>query len=275
MKPAPKRTARPAGAARAGAPLPDPIKRHHEDSDALCRYMRERTGPTVFLAFSRGKDAVGAWLQLRRYFENIIPVHQDSVPGGMPIENEMIPYYEGFFDTKIERFTHWGHWKWLTYGVFATPEMTARLDPVRDAIWLACRANMYGRVYTGLRKKHGCPDAWVATGVRASDSQRRALSIRVNGPVTPRLKDGDSTFLPVFDWSVERLDDEITEAGVKLPRDYDLFGCTFDGIDVKWSIPIRKHCPEDWAELLKWHPLLPAVLVRLENNQSFHAAGPR
>ncbi len=48
------------------------------DSDTLCRQMAEETGGICFPSFSRGKDSIAAWLQLRRYFDRIIP----SQPGG-------------------------------------------------------------------------------------------------------------------------------------------------------------------------------------------------
>lgn len=225
--------------------------------------MRQKTGPTVLLGFSRGKDAVGAWLQLRRHFEHIIPICRVSVPGGLPLERELLSYYEDFFGAKLEIQTHPTFWQWLHDDLYASPGLTKNIvAPLRNRLaqlGYLCDNDSYA---DAVRRKYGVEDAWFATGVRAADSARRGFTIRKHGPVTPKKR----IFLPVYDWNVERLDQEITEAKVALPVDYELFGCSMDGLDYKWAGPLAEHRPEDWAELVRWFPLLPAVLHRHRQN---------
>ena len=49
---------------------PEP-RRQFADSDDVCRYVAGLSGGRVLLSFSGGKDAVGAYLQLRRHFADI------------------------------------------------------------------------------------------------------------------------------------------------------------------------------------------------------------
>lgn len=246
-----------------GAAVPEHWERHHADGDALCRYVRERTGDTVILAFSRGKDAIGAWIQLRRHFERIIPVYRLSVPGGTPLERESLGYYEQFFGAKIHTHTFSQFYYDLFTSTFQTPACTdSFVDAHEDAIWLAQEAHQKERMLDALRNEYGCPGAFVATGVKACDSYRRRMTVEKHGSLNAK----DRSFMPVFDWSNDRLADEIDAAGVALPQDYALFGCTLDGISEKWLAGLHEHRPEDFETYCKFYPFAPAILVRHLNN---------
>ena len=42
---------------------------------------------------------------------------------------------------------------------------------------------------------------------------------------------------------------------IKLPIDYQWFGRSFDGIDMRFLGPLREHSPKDYQTLLDWFPL--------------------
>ena len=75
------------------------------DSDECCQAVRRKIGGTALLAFSRGKDAIATWLQLRRYFEDIRPIWFYLVPG-LEFEDESIDYFERKFQTPIRKLPH-------------------------------------------------------------------------------------------------------------------------------------------------------------------------
>jgi hypothetical protein len=54
---------------------------HFQDSPSLNRHIAENGNKTCILSFSCGKDAIAAWLELKRYFDNIVPVYMNLVPG--------------------------------------------------------------------------------------------------------------------------------------------------------------------------------------------------
>ena len=51
-----------------------------------------------------------------------------------------------------------------------------------------------------------------------------------------------------MDWSKDRLISEFERSGVKLPVDYDLFGRSFDGIDLQFVVPLKERAPPTIAE---------------------------
>lgn len=71
------------------------------DGDAVCKFVRAEHGPTALLAFSRGKDSIAAWLTLRKYFDNVVPLFWYLVPD-LEFELESLDYFERFFGTKIQ-----------------------------------------------------------------------------------------------------------------------------------------------------------------------------
>ena len=96
-------------------------------SDELCRAVAARTGGTCLLAFSRGKDSVGAWLQCRRYFTRIIPFHCYLVPG-LAFERASLAYYAEWFGTPILEIPHPSVSRFLVWQVFASPADNRRWD---------------------------------------------------------------------------------------------------------------------------------------------------
>lgn len=228
------------------------LRKHFEDSDDLCRYIRSISGPQVLLSFSRGKDAIACWLQLRDHFEEVVPYYLYSVPG-MRFVEESLSYYEDFFKTKILRLPHPSFYGMLNDHIAVSPERIglAKAVRLRDD-----RVYDYAAAERAVRAWRGLDTAWAAVGVREVDSISRRLSIATHGPLEHKRR----SFYPVYDWSAAKLRERMARSGVKLPVDYRLFGRSWDGLQWDFLEPIRREFPEDYQRILDWFPMADAVL---------------
>ena len=215
---------------------------------------RQMGGDRLMLAFSRGKDSISTWLELRDYFE-IIPYYCYMIPGGTSFERDSLDYYEQFFGTKIYRFLHPLFWRNLNSFHFQPPQRAATI--------IGCGVPDYD--YEGLVDDLGAmlgiARPYVAFGYRADDSPRRRLLVLREGPM------GSTSycyFWPIWDWNLERVANRLKAAGVKLPIDYQVFGWTLTATDYQYAHAIRDHFPEDWERMKFWYPLIEAEMFRHE-----------
>jgi hypothetical protein len=228
--------------------------RHFKDSDDLCRHVAKLSDRRVLLSFSAGKDALGAYLQLRRHFDQVELLYMYLIPGLSFVE-QALAYYEKKFGQRIARHPHPSLYRWLNEGLYQTPERYAVIDALKLPNF------DYDECFAWHRDDLGWGDeVFTATGVRAADSLNRRTSIKTHGPVN--LARGQ--FYPVYDWSKARLLDEIKKADLKLSREYRLFGRSFDGIDYRFIRPVRDHYPADYEKIREWFPLIDAELYRYE-----------
>jgi hypothetical protein len=65
-------------------------------SAKLCEEIRRITGDEVILMFSRGKDSICSYYQLKKYFSKIHLVYKYKVPG-LQFVAESIAYFEDKF----------------------------------------------------------------------------------------------------------------------------------------------------------------------------------
>lgn len=225
-----------------------------EASRRLCKAIAAQSGGVCFLGFSRGKDAIVAWLWLREYFARIIPFHVTMAPGLSFIE-ESFAYYESRFATKIERFCD---------GVLVDSVDRCVYQPIEDVEAIdamALRKYDNHAIVAALRTKHGLPDAWCAYGINASDSLTRRIYVNKYEGRIERWK----SFYPCFDWKRAEILAALEESGIKLPRDYLLYNRSFSGLPEAATIEnMRKLMPGDYARLRDCYPLLDAVLARNE-----------
>jgi hypothetical protein len=215
--------------------------------------MREQTD-TILLAFSSGKDSVGAWLECRKYFPRIIPFHMYVVPELEFIEDNL-RYYEKFFETRIHRIPHPSLYRMLRECVFQPPPNW----PVIQA------ANLprfdYFDSETFLREELGLPDSvYVATGVRSADSLQRRLAIEKAGSINHKLR----KFYPIHDWKKADLIREFQTAGIQLPSDYAVWPRSLDGVQYQYLAGMKEHFPRDYARVLEYFPLAGIELQRRE-----------
>ena len=107
------------------------------DSDALCREIAKASGGVCLLSFSRGKDALAAWLNLSRFFRRIIPFTCAGIPH-VGFADEYLAYCERIFGTHIIR-NHLGLPRaWTAYGLNASDSLD-RMITVRQ-----CKGRYYG-----------------------------------------------------------------------------------------------------------------------------------
>jgi hypothetical protein len=229
-------------------------RRQFTDSVDLCRYVSALSGGRVILSFSCGKDALGAYLQLRRHFADIHLLYLYLVPGLSFVE-EALAYYERQFGRRICRLPHPSLYRMLNEGLYQTPD---RYEVIRN---LGLPDFDYDDCYRVYREDHGLPDAvFAASGVRAADSPDRRTAIARHGPINLKRR----TFFPVYDWNKARLLDEIKASGSKLSPEYRLFGRSFDGIDYRFIKPIREHSAADYERIKQFFPLIDVELYRYE-----------
>lgn len=221
--------------------------------DETIRVIRARQAQTL-LAFSLGKDAVAAWLRIRGHFDRVIPVYMYLIPG-LEFVQESIDYYERYFGERIIQMPHPSLHRWLNSHIFRPPEQCVVAEQAGIPV------HTYEDVFAAVRQDHGLdPNMLYATGVRAADSPLRLVSIKTHGPInTNGLK-----YHPVWDWKKADLLREFQAAGVKLAPDYRVFGRTFDGLDVRFLGPMKKHFPRDYDRVLEMFPLADMELFRFE-----------
>lgn len=227
------------------------VVRRFADSAALTRHVAEVSGDTCLLSFSGGKDALCAWIQVKRHFRKVVPFYLYTVPGLQFIEDGL-RRYEDHFGIEIIRLPHPSLYRMLRNLVFQPPERCA-------AIEAANLPNLtYQQVEAHARKVSGTPDAWVAIGSRMADSPIRRANIARFGP----MNHGRRSFLAVYDWLIADVEREITGAGLKLTVDYQMFGRSFDGVDYRFLQPVKERFPDDYRRILDWFPLADLEIFR-------------
>lgn len=220
-------------------------KRFHETSDDLCRYVREQTGDTAILSFSCGKDAIAAWLQLRRHFKRVVPFYYYPIPGLEFIE-QSLAYYEDFFGEPIARYPNPHLFRMLRSQLLQPPERCAVIEGLNIPRF------EHIDIENDMRERFGLEHAYCALGTRITDSMVRRTAARKHGTLNPKRK----TFWAVFDWYTADLEREFTQAKIKLPVDYELFGRTFDGLQHLFTEPLRQRFPRDYERIRAWFPML-------------------
>lgn len=141
-----------------------------ENGNELCSHIHRVTGDTVILSFSGGKDSVGAYIQLKRHFGNVVPVYMYTVPGLKFVEDSLRYYEEQVMGRHILRFPHPSLFRLLNNLILQSPEhcrIIERADlPIYD----------YDALFQIVREVYGISDdAYVATGVSFSTLQIGSL----------------------------------------------------------------------------------------------------
>ncbi|OQS32996.1 phosphoadenosine phosphosulfate reductase [Chromobacterium haemolyticum] len=215
--------------------------------------VRKRQSETL-LAFSTGKDAIAAMLAIQPHFDAVHPYYLYLVPG-LEFVEESIDYYERFFGVQIKRLPHPSLHRWLNSFIFQPPERCRVIE----------QAGLPNFEYTDIQRaiveSEGLPqNMLVADGVRAADSPMRRIAIMTHGPVSYK----QLRFHPVWDWRKADLITAFKKANVRLPVDYKIWGRSFDGLDLRFILPMKKHLPRDYKKVLEWFPLIELEVFRWE-----------
>lgn len=225
-------------------------------SEELTEYMSEICDGQGILSFSMGKDSIAAYIQMKKYFDEVHLVFLYAVPGLQFLERSLA-YYEEKFQQRIIRMPQPTFYAMINNGVFNPPNARAVVDELRLPNF------NYEHVFDAVRADIGYgqdDNAYVGVGCRINDSMNRRASINKYGPVNHRRMQ----FYPVYDWSKDRLITEISDSGIKLPADYHIWGRSWDGLHYPFLRPLREHYPDDYDRLKEYYPLIDLELKRGE-----------
>lgn len=223
--------------------------------EEICRQVSEECQGKTLLSFSRGKDSIAAYIAIRDKFEEVVPYHLFLVPG-LEFVDESLAYYEKVMGRHIYNLPHPSLYLMFDELVFQSPGNAAVLTaaglPTFD----------YVLMHNLVAEAEGLDPLKVfsATGVRAADSPARRVAMITHGPINRTKR----VFYPVWDWNKARLIEELTKSGIKLPVDYDLFGRSFDGLDLRFLYQIKHQRPSDYKRILEWFPLAESEIFRYE-----------
>lgn len=224
-------------------------------SDFLCKEIAKKSKGVCFLGFSRGKDSLCSWLQLRRYFKTIIPFHCGDIPH-LEYAEQALKYYEYEFDCHILRMQAPTYHADMYNMCYQLPWDEEFYDG-----WGINPKDSLSEVVEYLRYIYALPNAWCAFGINASDSLQRRIQVMQRGGVSKKSKH----FYPCFDWSHEQIIKTVEECGLKVAPDYQMSNRTIAGIpNVRWLEQMRKNYPNDFRKILKRYPLCWASVIRQE-----------
>lgn len=229
------------------------MKSHYNNSAELRDALRQETGGKMMLSFSRGKDAVAAWLALRESRIEVIPVFLYIVPGLQFVEND-IAYFEDYFSTKIIQLPHPGYLRAIDKCMYQPPHRIRQFEQLRIH-----RKLNYRDIFDGVAAEYGCSE-WYATGVRQADSMTRRAAINKSGSAIMAQKKAHV----VYDWSVETMDQKFTESSIKLSPEYVWFGRSYDGLGIEYIHAIKQYAPNDYETILRYFPLIEAEVANDE-----------
>ena len=90
------------------------------DGNKLCESIKKISGDEVILMFSRGKDSIASYYQLKKYFSKIHLVYKFRVPE-LKFVDESLDYFENKFGQKIIRIPHPAFYKQFNGLLFQDP----------------------------------------------------------------------------------------------------------------------------------------------------------
>lgn len=216
-------------------------------TDALCREIAKKSNRVCFLMCSRGKDSLCAWLQLRRYFDRIIPFHCATVPG-YRFADEYLDYLEVMFQTKVLRLMGEDLRMALVRHIYQ--ETPWECDEI-DAVFEDRDYNKLD-ILDYLRMKFNLPRAWCAVGISQNDSIDRLIYCRKTGGKNMKNR----TFYPCYDWPREELLKAIMGAELMVSPEYKYTKRSMGGVpSATYNKVMMEHFPEDWETTKKWYPL--------------------
>lgn len=229
-----------------------------QPTSAEVRAQLAAEGRPVLVAFSGGKDAIAATLALREAgietilaYLYLIPRGQDGVQ--LQFVDDSLAQLSDELGQRVHKYPHPSIYRMLNALVFQPPERCATIEAAR------LPEPTYEQIWALIRKDLGLPaDTWCADGVRAADSIVRRASLTRHGVMKP----GSRKVSAVADWLKAEVMDSMARHNITLPREYEWFGRSFDGIDHRFLAPIKEHAPADYERILHWFPLAELELIR-------------
>lgn len=229
------------------------------ESDRLCRFISKLTDGVTILAFSRGKDSLAAWLYLRNFFDNIIPIHCALVPG-LSFVDRSLDYYENWFGVKIRRY--------LASRCFADGLAAYQFQQISDLDLIDThKSNILDwtfevrDVIRMVADSLDFPNYWGSMGYSMYDSLDRISWIgRIKG-----LHEKHRVFYPCWNWKPNQVKEYVSSFDISLPEDYLLTNRTIDSVPTERNlIKMKELYPEDYELCKLWFPVIEARIARQE-----------
>lgn len=207
-------------------------------------------------SFSRGKDAIATYLEVRDKFEEVVPFYLYGVPD-LEFVEESLAYYEKLMGRRIIRLPQPKMYEMLNNMTYQPPVeeryrtilgwQLPNFDHV-DVHHAVCRSVGVNPIET-----------YTAIGLKLADSIQRRTALTRNGLVTHSKQ----KYYPIAYYSKQDVLDKCERAGWKLPIDYRYFKDSFDGLQIRYMLPIKQHFPRDYQKILEWFPLVELEVMPL------------
>lgn len=228
-----------------GKPLP---------SSQLVDVARQIAGNRLLLSFS-GKDSLAAWLFLRDNGFEIIPYFCYTVRG-LSYDEEMLDYYEKFFQTHIIRLPHP-----VTYGQLNASAWLP-LHVWRTIYYCHLPRFDYTYIENILAEQYNLGENYLsAVGIRATDSLGRRRFILQGGAIGLKRR---RYYFAIWDFTSQMVREYIKKHKVKLSKSYLYFGSTGDGIEYKFLRFLKDNLPQDFEKVKALFPEVELELFRYE-----------
>ena len=229
---------------------------HFQNRDELCKYVSQLDNRETVLSFSRGKDSIGSYLQLRKHFDIIHLFHYHLIPDLEFIETSL-QYYEKIFNTHIIRVPNPHLYRMLNDLIFQPPTNIFNIFNMQLPKYNVNDLELVVKKDIPVNDK-----MFVANGVRKSDSLMRMTFFAKHGC----LSEKHHKYYPIWDITAKDLYQSFRDNNIKLPIDYKFWGRTFDGIDYKYINIIYKEFPNDYKRIQDFFPLLDMERLRYDNS---------
>lgn len=167
--------------------------------------------------------------------------------------DDSIKMFEDKFGEPIARVPSPSLYRQLNSLMFQAPEKCTIIEQAK------LREPSHETINNEMRKHFGLPrSTLIGVGVRVCDSLMRRASVRIHGSITPNQR----TFLPIYDWSADDLRQTLRDEKIKLPKDYNIWGRSYDGVDERFLRGMRDNYPSDYEKVLEWFPLAHLEIMR-------------
>jgi hypothetical protein len=228
-------------------------------SDGQFDYSELKQRDVCLCSFSMGKDSLATYLEVKPHFKRVIPFYLYSIPNLSFIEDNL-KYYEDKLGEHIWRLPQPKFYNMLNTLMYQPP------DEDRHALIKSWQLPKFTHddVHVDVCELGGVdPETtFTALGLKYADSIQRRTSLARNGLISWNKK----KFYPIAYYNKQDVIDKIKGAGWKLPTDYRYFSDSFDGLQIKYVLPIREHFPNDWEKIKELFPLIELEILRYERS---------
>jgi len=214
----------------------------------------------VICSFSMGKDSLACMHYLQANEIPFCPFYFYHCPELKFIE-EAICRYEEMFGIAIVQLPHpmlfdaFRHQDFQPHGRalmlsdyrFPKYDFTRLIDKYFDSIDLVERPR------------------FTVTGMRASESFNRRMYFKKYGPINKTAR----KVAPIYNWSQKETLQYLRTNDIPLPKDYDIWSRSWDGLKYQFTYAMKDNFPDDWETLCEYFPLLPLEIQRYDFNQKY------